>query len=205
MKINALLALVLLFALITKPRLGAAGASPEQVVDTSGKKLRAGANYYVVPYPPPQYGGGLALTSIGQSCPLDVVAVEGYSGIPLWLSPINTKKGVVRVSTDLNIVFSTETDCAESNVWKLDDYDASTGQWFVTTGGDVGSPGWGTVRSWFKIEKYEDGYKLVYCPSTNVCSYCNVQCRDIGVYDDGNGYKRLALSDVPYKVQFQLA
>ncbi|TKY44953.1 miraculin protein [Spatholobus suberectus] len=37
------------------------GAAPEQVVDTSGKKVRAGGNYYVVPTSPDV--GGLSLTS----------------------------------------------------------------------------------------------------------------------------------------------
>ncbi|KAK4280557.1 hypothetical protein QN277_012170 [Acacia crassicarpa] len=199
MKIT-LVAFILLFAFTSKPLLGAAGAAPEQVVDTSGKKLRAGANYYVIPA---NDDGGLALASIGEECPMDVVAVQGYSGVPLSFTPVNPKKGVVRVSTDLNVVFSANTDCPQSNVWKLDDYDDTTGQWFVTTGGVVGNPGSQTVSNWFKIEKYEEGYKLAYCPT--VCSYCNVQCRDIGIYADSDGNQRLALSDSPYKVQFQRA
>ncbi|XP_028805595.1 miraculin-like [Neltuma alba] len=192
-------AFFLLFVFTTKPLLGAANAAPEQVVDTSGKVVRAGANYYVIP----ANGGGLALASIGEECPLDVVAVQGYSGQPLSFTPVNPKKGVVRVSTDLNVVFSADTDCPQSNVWKLDDYDYAAGQWFVTTGGVTGNPGWQTVSNWFKIEKYEDSYKLMYCPT--VCSYCTVQCRDIGIHVDSDGNQRLALSDSPYKVQFQRA
>ncbi|KAI9092481.1 hypothetical protein K1719_027609 [Acacia pycnantha] len=199
MKIT-LVAFILLFAFTTKPLLGAAVSAPEQVVDTSGKVLRAGANYYVIPA---NNNGGLTLASIGEECPMDVVAVQGSSGLPLSFTPVNPKKGVVRVSTDLNIVFSADVDCPQSNVWKLDDYDYSAGQWFVTTGGTVGNPGWQTVSNWFKIEKYEESYKLMYCPT--VCSYCTVQCRDIGIYADSNGYQRLALSDSPYKVQFQRA
>ncbi|XP_061355864.1 miraculin-like [Gastrolobium bilobum] len=203
MKIT-LLALFLLVALSTKPLLGkklrVGAAAPEQVVDTSGKKLRVGANYYIVPASP--NFGGFSLTNTGKDCPLDVVAVDGYQGLPLTFSPINPKKGVVRVSTDLNIYFSTETSCPQSTVWKLDDYDYSTGQWFVTTGGVLGNPGWQTISNWFKIEKYEDNYKLVYCPS--VCIDCSYQCNDIGIYQDQYG-KRLALSYAPFKVQFQQA
>ncbi|XP_054792170.1 miraculin-like [Prosopis cineraria] len=201
MKIT-LVAFALLFALTTNPLLGTAGPAPEQVVDTSGKILRAGANYYVIPVPNPN-GGGLALASIGKTCPMDVVAVQGYRGLPLSFTPVNAKKGVIRVSTDLNVVFSASTDCDQSNVWKLDDYDDTTGQWFVTTGGAVGNPGPQTVSNWFKIEKYEESYKLVYCPS--VCSYCNVQCKDIGIYADSDENQRLALSGEPYKVQFRKA
>ncbi|KAJ1417992.1 Proteinase inhibitor I3, Kunitz legume [Sesbania bispinosa] len=194
------LSLVLLVALSTKPLLGAAGPAPEQVVDTSGKKVRAGFNYYIVPAFSDV--GGLALTSTGEDCPLDVVAVDGYPGQPLVFTPANIKKGVIRVDTDLNINFNVETSCPQLPVWKLGDYDYSAGQWFVTTGGIIGNPGSQTIYNWFKIEKYEDAYKLVYCPS--VCNYCNFRCSDIGIYEDQYG-KRLALSDVPYKVQFQQA
>ncbi|RDY12993.1 hypothetical protein CR513_02145, partial [Mucuna pruriens] len=193
--------LVLVVGLSTKALIGEAGPAPEQVVDTSGKKVRAGGNYYIVPAASPNEGG-LSLASTGEDCPLDVIAVDGYQGQPLTFIPINDKKGVIRVSTDLNIYFSTYTSCPQSTVWKLKDYDYSTAQWFVTTGGVLGNPGSQTVANWFKIDKYEDAYKLVYCP--NVCNDCSYQCSDIGIYQDQYG-KRLALSSEPYKVQFQQA
>ncbi|KAL2334387.1 hypothetical protein Fmac_015600 [Flemingia macrophylla] len=186
-----MIALVLVIALSTK---ALAGPAPEQVVDTSGKKVRAGGNYYIVPATPDV--GGLSLSTTGEDCPLDVVAVDGYQGLPLTLVPVNDKKGVIRVSTDLNLYFSTETRCPQSTVWKLKDYDYSTGQWFVTTGGVLGNAGWQTINNWFKVEKYEDAYKLVYCPS--VCKYCSYQCSDVGIYQDQYG-KRLALTSQPYK------
>ena len=209
-----LLAFVLLFALSSQPLFGAADASPEQVIDTSGKKLRVGLNYYIVPAVPftkcQWYGfcrnsGGLSLASIGESCPLDVVTVQGSRGLPLSFSPVDPKKGVVRVSTDLNIMFSTDhTSCAEySPVWKLDHFDVSKGQWFVTTGGSVGNPGWGTIRNWFKIEKFDGAYKIVFCPTVSHSS--KHLCKDVGLFVDESGYRRLALSDVPFKVKFQLA
>ncbi|XP_014495119.1 kunitz trypsin inhibitor 2-like [Vigna radiata var. radiata] len=212
---NLLLAFVLLFALSSQPLLGAADASPEQVVDTSGKKLRVGLRYYIVPVTPyigcSRYGicfksGGLSLASLGESsCPLDVVFVGGSRGLPLSFSPVDPKKGTVRVSTDLNIMFSTDhTRCAKySPVWKLDHFDVAKGQWFVTTGGSVGNPGWGTIRNWFKIEKFEDAYKIVYCPT--LFPYSKHLCKDVGLFLYEKAYKRLALSDVPFKVKFQLA
>ncbi|XP_022639945.1 miraculin-like [Vigna radiata var. radiata] len=193
-----LVALVLVVALSTKALLGEAGAAPEQIVNTSGKKVRAGENYYIVPASSDI--GGLALSTTAQDCPLDVVAVDGYQGLQLSFLPVNDKKGVIRVSTDLNIFFSTYTSCPQSTVWKLKDYDYSTSQWFLTTGGSLGNPGSQTISNWFKIEKYEDAYKMVYCPS--VCNYCNYPCSDIGIYQDQYG-KRLALTSEPYKVQFQ--
>ncbi|KAL2328340.1 hypothetical protein Fmac_001523 [Flemingia macrophylla] len=196
----ALVAWVLVIALSTK---ALAGPAPEQVVDTSGKKVRAGGNYYIVPANPDDVGGISQLASTDEDCPLDIViAVDGYQGQPLTLVPVNDKKGVIRVSTDLNLYFSIETSCPQSTVWKLKDYDYSTGQWFVTTGGVLGNPGWQTIANWFKIEKYEDAYKLVYCPS--VCSSCNYPCSDVGIYQDQYG-KRLALASQPFKVKFQRA
>ena len=204
---STLLALVLLIALSSKPLLGAADASPEQVVDTSGKKLRAGANYYIilpsVPHHPKfRTGGGLGLASIGESCTLDIVVVNGYLGLPLTFTPVNPKKGVIRVSTDLNIKFLAHTSCPHhSTVWTLE-FAASMGQWFVTTGGVVGNPGWQTIHNWFKIEKYDGAYKLVYCPSVLPHKHL---CKNVGLFVDEKGNKRLALSDVPLKVQFQQA
>ncbi|KAK4280563.1 hypothetical protein QN277_012176 [Acacia crassicarpa] len=175
-------------------------ATPDPVINTSGNKLRAGTKYIVLPDPQPPSGGGLSLASIRGKCPLDVVAVVGDPGLGVSFTPVDPKKGRIRVSTDLNVMISGNTDCPQSNVWKLDNYDNSTGQWFVTTGGVAGNPGRETVSDWFKIEKYEDGYKFVYCPT--VCSTCKVQCKDIGIYVDSHGNRRLALSDTPYKIQF---
>jgi hypothetical protein len=201
-----MLAFVLLFAFLSsKPFLGAADASNDQVVDTLGKKLRADANYYIIPVIPISRGGAsLGLTNTGQSFPHDVAVVNRYQGLPLTFTPINPKKGVIRVSTDLNIKFSSRRTIPDrSTVWKLDRFDFSKRQWFVTTGGVVGNPGWETINNWFKIEKYGDAYKLVYCPSV-VQSFKHL-CKDVGVFVDEKGNKRLALSDVPLKVKFQQA
>ncbi|KAK7291295.1 hypothetical protein RIF29_06314 [Crotalaria pallida] len=210
MKITLLpLAFVLLFALSTQPLLGAADASPEQVVDTAGKILRADTKYYILPSMPhyryiTSNTDGLGLASIGEFCPLDVVVVNGYHGLPLTFTPVNPKKGVIRVSTDLNIKFADWTRCPHySTVWKLDDFDVSRKQWFVTTGGVVGNPSWETIRNWFKIEKYDGAYKLVYCPS--VMQSPKHLCKNVGIFEDQKGNKRLALTDVPLKVRFQKA
>lgn len=215
MKIT-LIPLLLLSVLGIKSLLEGAYDSPHQVVDTSGNILRVGANYYIIPNPTTKcsifskYKGnnGLVLAKVAanKTFPLDVLVVEGQQlGQPLTFTPIHDqKKGApVRVSTDLNIEFSMQTSCSQSNVWKIDHFDRATRKWFVTTGGVVGHPSWRTISNWFKIEKYDGDYKLVSCPT--FCAYCKVQCRDIGVYEDQNGNKRLALTDAPYKVRFQKA
>ena len=182
-----------------------ANAAPDPVLDISGKKLRTGTDYYILPVFRGR-GGGLTLASTGnETCPLDVVQeqLEVSNGLPVTFSPVNIKKGVIRVSTDQNIKFSAATICVQSTVWKLANFDDSTQQWFVTSGGVEGNPGRETVDNWFKIEKDEDDYKLVFCPT--VCNFCKVKCRDVGVFIDDAGVRRLALSDVPFKVMFKRA
>ncbi|XP_022743286.1 kunitz trypsin inhibitor 2-like [Durio zibethinus] len=175
----------------------------DPVLDISGQELRTGTDYYILPVIRGR-GGGLTLASTGnETCPLDVVQEqhEVSNGLPLTFSPVNVKKGVVRVSTDLNIKFSAATICVQSTVWKLDN-DESIQKLVVTTGGVEGNPGSETLSNWFKIEKFEDDYKLVFCPG--VCNNCRPVCGDLGVFID-DGIRRLALSDVPLKVMFKRA
>ncbi|KAK2642914.1 hypothetical protein Ddye_024677 [Dipteronia dyeriana] len=207
MKTTLLILSFFIFAFVTKaPLVVTADASPDPVLDIAGKKLRAGTDYYILPVFRGR-GGGLTLASTGkETCPLDVVQErhEVENGLPVTFSPVNIKKGVIRLSTDQNIKFNASTICVQSTVWKLDSYDDSLGQWFVTTGGVEGNPGRETTSNWFKIEKFDDDYKLVFCPS--VCDTCRVLCRDIGIYiDRATGIRRLALSDTPFKVMFKKA
>jgi len=206
------LAFLLLFVFSSQFLLGGADASPRQVIDTEGKKVRAGVDYYIRPVPttpcdgrgPCVVGSGYVLIarSSNHTCPLSVAVVEGFRGLAVTFTPVTPKKGVIRVSTDLNIKTSlTNTSCSESTVWKLDAFDDSTGQWFVTTGGVLGNPGKDTIDNWFKIEEYDDDYKLVFCPT--VCNFCKPLCRNVGVFRDSNGNQRVALTDEPYKVRFQ--
>lgn len=203
MRITVLLILSFSFTLFTSTK----GAS-DPVLDTTGKKLLYGVDYYILPVIRGR-GGGVTMGQRNENttCPLDVIQEqhEVSNGLPLRFSPLEPAKGeTVITATDLNIKFSAMTVCVQSTVWKLGGYDESTKQWFVTTGGVEGNPGRQTVSNWFKIEKYEDDYKLVFCPT--VCSFCKVLCRDIGVYvEEGTGARRLALSDLPFKVMFKKA
>lgn len=194
----------LLFAFAAKPlpRVSAASA-PETVLDVSGKILRTGTDYNILPAMRGG-GGGVKFACTGhKSCPVDVLQddYEQSDGLPLKFIPANSKKGVVRLSTDLNIKFSGPASCSPSAVWKVENYDDLTGQMFISTSGVEGNPGPETLDNWFKIERYGNGYKLVFCPT--VCDDCEVLCRDIGIYVDSEGFRRLALSDVPFKVMFK--
>ncbi|KAM7469019.1 hypothetical protein LguiA_007202 [Lonicera macranthoides] len=192
---TTLLFLLIAFSTIS---LSAADVLPNPVLDVTGKILRSGIDYYVLPVFRGK-GGGLTLASTGKEpCPLYVVQekYEIKNGLPLTFTPIDPKKGVIRVSTDLNIKFSDATKCDQSTTWKVD-YDKSLQQYFITSGGVEGNPGPKTLDNWFKIEKYENDYKFMFCPT--VCSTCKVICRDVGIFIK-DGVQRLALSDVPFKI-----
>ncbi|KAJ1377261.1 Proteinase inhibitor I3, Kunitz legume [Sesbania bispinosa] len=199
MKIT-LFALVLLLALCTKALAGRPPA-PEQVVDTSGKKVQAGSKYYIVPVSSSPHVTGIAFGTVDeQDCPLDVAVWDDFKGLPAVFTPVSQKNIGVVLDTDLNIYFPAVTDCEDSTVWALPENDQGTRT--VAVGGVLGNPGSKTIDNWFKIEKYEDAYKLVYCPS--VCKSCKFQCGDIGIYENEYG-KHLALTKVPLKIRFEQA
>ncbi|MBA0571670.1 hypothetical protein Golob_002049 [Gossypium lobatum] len=194
-----------LFLAITSLVLGSTIASDEfdPVLDISGQELRTGIDYYILPVIRGR-GGGLTLASTGnETCPLDVVQEqqEVSNGLPLTFSPVNVTQGVVRVSTDLNIKFSAASICVQTTLWTLH-FDESVQKYVVTTGGVEGNPGRETLSNWFKIQKFEDDYKLVYCPT--VCNFCRPVCGELGIFIDGVT-RRLAISDEPLKVMFKRA
>lgn len=193
------LMLLLLFSSIS---LSFGQRSPDPVLDIEGNLLRSGTNYYILPVLRGRGGGVTLAPTRNESCPLDVVQenFELDNGLPLTFTPVNPKKGVIRESTDLNIIFSASSICIQSNVWMLEEYE---GQLIITGHGMSGNPGQETISNWFKIEKYEKDYKLVFCPT--VCNFCKPVCGDIGVKIAENGSRRLAISDVPFKIMFRKA
>ncbi|XP_024977526.1 kunitz trypsin inhibitor 2-like [Cynara cardunculus var. scolymus] len=193
------LSLLLLFSTIS---LCLGQPSPDPVLDIDGNLVRSGTDYYILPVFRGM-GGGVTLASTrNESCPLDVVQEpqEVDNGLPLTFTPVDPKKGVIRESTDLNIIFSALSICIQSNVWNLEEYE---GQLIVSARGVSGNPGQETISNWFKIEKYEDDYKIVFCPT--VCDFCRPVCGDIGVIIGEDGSRRLAIRDVPFKVFFKKA
>ncbi|XP_027093947.1 miraculin [Coffea arabica] len=199
--------LLFLSFLLFNSFLSFAAETPDPVLDIGGKEIRAGVEYYILPVMR-GFGGGVTFgrSTGNESCPLGVVqeGSEVEPGRPVTFTPVNPKKGVVRVSTDLNIKFAEAfTICIQSNVWKLD-FDQEIGQYFIVTNGVEGNPGRETVDNWFKIEKYNDrDYKLVFCPT--VCNTCRVICKDVGIFIDQDETRRLALSDKPFRVMFRKA
>uniref|UniRef100_A0A0A0LT81 Uncharacterized protein n=1 Tax=Cucumis sativus TaxID=3659 RepID=A0A0A0LT81_CUCSA len=199
----ALLCFLFIVIASSEVRFCRADASPDAVLDTDGKKLRAGDQYYILSVYS-RNSGGLSIGGIYgyEKCPINILP-ESYDylhGLPATFSPINPKKGVVRVSTDLNIQFEANTRCGISTVWKVGKFDEYLKQYFVTMGGMKGNPGRETIENWFKVEKYGKNYKLVYCPT--VCKYCKVVCKDVGLFYK-NGRRVIALNDAPFPVMFK--
>ncbi|CAN4099223.1 unnamed protein product [Withania somnifera] len=189
---------------VTNPsRILLASSSPSPVLDINGDKVQAGPNYFILPVIRGS-GGGLYPSNVKQNntCPRDIIqeASEVQEGLPVVFTRVDAKKGVVRVSTDVNVRFFTPTICARETIWKLGAYDEKLKQYFVVTGGVEGNPGPQTVGNWFKIEKFESDYKFVFCPS--VCKFCKVICKDVGIFNK-DGVRFLALSDTPFKVMFK--
>ncbi|KAH9724995.1 Kunitz trypsin inhibitor 5 [Citrus sinensis] len=151
---------------------------PEPLLDVNGNKVESTLKYYIVSAIWGAGGGGVSLHG-GRNgyCPLDVIQLPSdmQNGIELTLSPYNNST-IVRESTDLNLRFSVLLSgrdyCNEQPLWKVDNYDAASGKWFITTGGLDGT------------------YKIVHCPS--VCESCVKHCNNVGrSFEDG--VRRLVL------------
>ncbi|CAN0858479.1 Kunitz trypsin inhibitor 5 [Linum grandiflorum] len=196
---------IIVLASFTRKLPVSSAASAIPVTDVDGTPLRSGLKYFILPAVSGN-GGGVALDRTKtKKCPLSVFQdeYELSKGLSVVFLPVNAKPGyTVQTATDLNIEFTAETACDEATVWKVESYDDDVKQWFIGTGGIEGKPGPRTVDNWFKIAKYGGNYKLVYCPS--VCKSCKVQCKDVGVYEDEDGKKRLSLTtgDDPFVVKF---
>ncbi|KAI3407941.1 CDT1 domain-containing protein [Psidium guajava] len=192
MKASLLTALSVLLSFSPKP-----SNASSSVLDTDGHELQIGVRYYILPVVRSR-GGGLTLGAPRSgTCPLAVFQeqLEVSNGFPVKLSPADA--GAVFLLTDLNIWFEAATICVQSTTWRLAPYDGIAKQYFVTSGVVLGNPGRETVSNWFKIEKMDRDYKLVFCPT--MCDTCRVICRDVGAYVD-DVMRRLALSDEPFRV-----
>ncbi|XP_071707290.1 miraculin-like, partial [Rutidosis leptorrhynchoides] len=176
-------------------------SSQSPVLDTDQMPLVTGQSYYIVPAVSGR-GGGVKLspTTSNQTCPLDVAQEnnEQLNGDRLnFLLAVPNRAGVIRETKDLNIKFTDGTTCGLPAVWRIENVN---GQRVVTSRGTVGNPGSGTLSNWFRFEKFEDGYKIVFCPG--VCSTCRPACGNVGSTIAKNGRRSLLLSNDPLKVKF---
>ncbi|PWA76553.1 alpha-amylase/subtilisin inhibitor [Artemisia annua] len=176
------------------------------VRDTDGNILKSGNNYYILPVMHGVGGGLIKARGSGEICTTQVAQAisEVEPGTPLKFIPANPNKdGIIRESTDLNIMFVDPLACVPNAVWRVNTDVFQLDQRTLFSRGLLGSPGPQTIDNWFKIQKYQDSYKLVYCPS--VCKTCKPACADIGIQNGERGRRNLALNNKPFKVKFKKA
>ncbi|KAL0800701.1 hypothetical protein Bca101_055876 [Brassica carinata] len=177
------------------------------VLDIDGDIIFRGS-YYVLPYFRGR-GGGLTLRGRGgELCPLDIVqeSSELDEGIPVKFSNWRPRVAFVPESQSLNIMTDiAATICVQSTYWWLDTFDKEREKEFVTAGPKPQGSSEETLRSYFQIQKAESGddaYKFVFCPQTGDSGR---QCRNVGIFVDEIGVRRLALSSEPFLVMFKKA
>ncbi|KAH0702723.1 hypothetical protein KY290_018036 [Solanum tuberosum] len=176
----------------------------EPVLDISGKALEKGSQYFIVPVSGRSNEGGLAVSSIRNT--VDTLVVTQYAqssmGSSLRFTPVDSNETIIRLSTDLNVKFmSIVFTYNMSTVWTINTT-LIPQRYLVAVGGVEGNPGRDTLGNWFKIDKYEDAYKFVYCPG--VCETCRPFCGDIGIIVEPNNKRVLFVgSDKPLKVKFE--
>ncbi|KAK1591442.1 hypothetical protein Q3G72_007790 [Acer saccharum] len=187
------------------------GEQAEPLLDINGDKVVMGTKYYITSWIWGAGGGGLNLHAGRNAlCPMDVIqdSLDISNGRPLTFSHVsnhgNQDDNIVYESTDVNIKFTiAPVSCNQPTVWKVDDYDESTGQWYITTNGVEGNAGPETLQNWFKFERYENtyGYKIVHCPS--VCESCVKLCSNVGYHVADDGVRRMALKETPFVLVFK--
>nr|DAD32808.1 TPA_asm: hypothetical protein HUJ06_011659 [Nelumbo nucifera] len=171
-----------------------------------GRQLYSTATYYILPANSGMAGGLNFESTQNGTCPFVVIQDEDQEsdGLPLSFSPVNPTEEIIHVSTDHNIRFAIETSLPQPTVWSLEGLDESTNTFSVDTCGSIGNPGRGTLSNWFTIERYDDNYKLVFCPT--VCDFCRPVCGELGiVIQDGIRHLAMRSGLEPLEIKFKRA
>ncbi|WVZ13582.1 hypothetical protein V8G54_011148, partial [Vigna mungo] len=100
--------------------------------------------------------------------------------------------GAIFTQKALDIAFVDKPLCASSSKWVVvsDDFPEK----WVGIGGARDHPGKKILTGSFNIQRFDVGYKLVFCDSSNTCF-------SIGRHDDAKG-RRLVLTNKPFQVAF---
>ncbi|KAG4939783.1 hypothetical protein JHK86_045924 [Glycine max] len=207
-----------------KPPIG----SGRVIWDTGGQQLFASYAYYITARHPDLGSGGLKLIKTGNStCPNTILQYfpKYTHGLPMYLLISVISNFIVYEGTPLAIFMAKKPNCVESLVPDpmkgspdppsplnppnssrlLVFVDNSIHKTCVGTGGPEGHPGLLTYSGTFHIEILENvrfgysSYKLVFCFDGS--DYQN--CSYIGTYDNGEGGRRLILTETnPFLFSF---
>ncbi|CAH8359358.1 unnamed protein product [Eruca vesicaria subsp. sativa] len=176
--------------------LAATANAGRPVLDTDGDFILDGGSYYVLPI---FSGGGLTLSPRGgNQCPLYIGQEDSdvNRGIPVKFSNPKSRFGFVLESVNLNIKMDVKaTICVQSTYWWIAESDMGTKKFFVVAGP---KPEEDSLKSFFQIKKtqyFHNGYTIAFCPN-------EYDCIDVGIFVDGSGVLRLALSPTPFPVMF---
>ncbi|KAB2623526.1 miraculin-like [Pyrus ussuriensis x Pyrus communis] len=176
------------------------------VLDTAGKALQSGVDYYINPAITDSGGRFTLINRTG--CPLNVGQenVSGPEGLPVTFSPFVEGETVVREGRDQKITFSASTICVQSTAWKVGETDQDTQRRLIITGEDENQGLPGPAGNYFRITKQAtpDGvYNLEWCP-TEVCPTCRFICGSVGAIVE-NDKRLLALDGSALPVVFERA
>ncbi|KAL3007388.1 hypothetical protein AAZX31_08G330500 [Glycine max] len=162
-------------------------ATADTIFDINGDFVRNGGTYYILPVIRGD-GGGIEFAATGnETCPLTVVQspLEVSKGLPLIISSpfeiLSIQEGLI-----LNIGFTFVPPCALIPSEWTTVKGLPEGLAVKLTGYENKVPGW------FKIERVSlefNDYKLVFCATEDST------CVDIGVYIDGEGNRRLVVTE----------
>ncbi|KAF3946869.1 hypothetical protein CMV_026912 [Castanea mollissima] len=102
-------------------------SSPAPVLDSAGRPLQRGVEYYINPAITDS-GGRFTLIDRNDSCPFYVGQenVSGLEGFPVIFTPFVEGETVIRENRDFRVVFSAATICVQSTAWKLGETDPET-------------------------------------------------------------------------------
>ncbi|MED6203741.1 hypothetical protein PIB30_002510 [Stylosanthes scabra] len=190
--------LFLLFAFTTTNLPLSFSSNNAQVVQykDGGNVSLKGPNY-ILPAKIGLKGGGITLgrKTKNSTCPVAIIqencaVVNGY---PIKFSGQDNSESSMFIDTPLNIEFvDIPVDCAFPQEWVV--IDDLPHQWLSISAYDY--PSEKIIKGTFSIQRYQRGYKLVFCPkpttSTNPSSSA---CKNIGIHKDKNGVRSLILTD----------
>nr|P83594.1 RecName: Full=Factor Xa inhibitor BuXI [Bauhinia ungulata] len=165
------------------------------VLDTDGKPVNNGGQYYIIPAFRGN-GGGLELTRVGrETCPHTVVQAssEISNGLPVMIAAL-PRTMFISTAWRVSIQFLKVPTCTpKPSYWHIPQDSDMEGSVEVRV--DERFP------LEFRIEKVsEDAYKLMHCPSSSD------SCRDLGIAIDEENNRRLVVRDgKPLLVRFKEA
>ncbi|KAM3682095.1 hypothetical protein ACJW31_12G046200 [Castanea mollissima] len=172
--------LVMVISAVAQP-----SSSPTLVLDSAGRPLQRGVEYYINPAITGN-GGRFTLIDRNDSCPFHVGQENGSGlGLLVIFTPFVEGETVIRENRD----------------FKLGETDPETNRRLIVIGEDQSSQ---RTANYFRIEKASVGgdiYQISWCP-TDVCPTCKFNCGTAGNLVE-NGKRLLAFDGNVILVTFE--